>query len=225
MQAMILAAGRGERMRPLTDTLPKPLLSVAGKRIIEYTIERLAAVGITSLVINCAWLAHRFAEILGDGSVYGVNIRYSMEQEALETAGGIVQALPMLGEQPFLVVNGDIWSDIDFEPLMQRPMSSLAHIILVPNPQHNPTGDFGCLDGLVTEKSPGESSYTYSGIGIYTPEIFTKLSSGKRALAPILRQLIANQQLSGEIYSGRWSDIGTVERLQQLQQQLQHDCN
>lgn len=225
MKAMILAAGRGERMRPLTDTTPKPLLKVAGKRLIEYHLENLARAGVTEVVINYAWLGTQFPATLGNGERYNLKINYSDEGEtALETAGGIIKALPLLGEQPFIVVNGDIWTDYDYRQLENT--DSLIHLVLVDNPVHHPQGDFGLTDaGIVLDQSQAQINrlplLTYSGIGVYSPEIFTKLESGVQPLAPVIRQTIERQQVSGEHYSGRWWDIGTPERLQELDRLIQ----
>jgi len=220
MKVMLLAAGRGERMRPLTDAAPKPLLVVGGKRLIEYHLERLAAAGFREVVINTAWLGDMIEAVLGDGARLGLAITYSHERpEALETGGGIFNALPLLGSAPFLLVNGDVWSDVDFGALRREPPAgSLAHLVLVPNPPQHPRGDFVLDRGLVME---GEGTrYTYSGIGIYRPELFAGCAPGKFPLLPLLRRAIAAQRLSGEVHTGRWYDIGTVERLQLLDAQL-----
>jgi MurNAc alpha-1-phosphate uridylyltransferase len=217
---MILAAGRGERMRPLTDHAPKPLLSVGGKRLIEWHLAHLAAGGFREVVINTAWLGELVEAALGDGSAYGLSITYSHERpEALETGGGIFNALPLLGSAPFLIVNGDVWTDIDFGALARRlPASSLAHLVLVPNPPQHPRGDFVLTNGLVNE---GEGSrYTYTGIGVYRPELFADSKPGKFPLLPLLRAAIARGALSGEVHGGRWHDIGTVERLASLDAEL-----
>ena len=225
MKAMILAAGRGERMRPLTDTTPKPLLSVGGKRLIEYHLDNLARAGVTDVIINHAWLGEQFSAILGSGEHYQLKIHYSDEGEtALETAGGIIKALPLLGDDPFIVVNADIWTDYDYRKL--KPRDQLIHLVLVDNPVHHPDGDFGLTDsGRVTDPQQDRSQQypvlTYSGIGVYSPEIFTKLKTGVQPLAPIIRQTIATQQVSGEHYTGRWLDIGTPDRLRELDGLLQ----
>jgi MurNAc alpha-1-phosphate uridylyltransferase len=217
---MVLAAGRGERMRPLTDREPKPLLRVGGKRLIEYHLERLAAGGFRDVVINTAWLGDLIETALGNGERYGLAITYSHERpEALETGGGIFHALPLLGSAPFLLVNGDVWADIDFGSLRRAPpRGSLAHLMLVPNPPQHMRGDFLLTDGHVSE---GEGTrYTYSGIGIYTPEMFAGSVAGKFPLLPLLRQAIAARALTGELHEGRWYDIGTIERLKSLDAQL-----
>lgn len=224
MRAMVLAAGRGERMRPLTDSLPKPLLMVGGKRLIEYHLERLAAGGFREIVINTAWLGDLIPDALGTGERYGLAITYSHERpEALETGGGIFQALPLLGSAPFLLVNGDVWTDIDFGALKRDPPAgALAHLVLVRNPPQHPRGDFRLEDvaghSLVTE---GEGlRHTYSGIGIYRPELFAGCTPGRFPLLPLLRRAIAQRALSGELHQGRWYDIGTTERLAALDAEL-----
>ena len=220
MKAMILSAGRGERMRPLTDKTPKPLLSVAGKRLIEYHIESLANAGVTELVINHAWLGKQFAAALGNGQAYGLVIEYSDEGDvALETAGGIIKALPLLGTEPFILVNADVWTDYDFSVLNKRSLddNELLHLVLVPNPEHHPIGDF---DIDQNNRLIDRPAYTYSGIGIYSPQIFTKLKAGVRPLAPIIRDVINRGQATAEVYRGKWMDIGTPQRLHELEQYL-----
>ena len=221
MNAMILAAGRGERLRPLTDHTPKPLLKAGKCRLIEHTIQALVKAGFDEIVINYAHLGEQFPALVGDGQQYDAKISYSPEQEGgLETAGGIINALPLLGNEPFLVVNGDIWTDFPYEKFTHSTLStdSLCHLILVTNPQHNPQGDFALSSGLVSQT--GNNKYTYSGIGIYHPDLFSDFNVQRLALKPILLDAIAQQQVSGELYQGEWSDIGTVERLQQLNAQL-----
>lgn len=218
---MILAAGRGERMRPLTDHCPKPLLAAGGKPLIVRHIERLAAVGITDLVINHAHLGHMLEAALGNGSALGVSIRWSPEPPgALETAGGIRQAMRFLGENPFIVVNGDIFCEADFAPLARiaarlSPDGDLAHLLLIDNPEHNPSGDFALNGGRAC--SEGKPCLTFSGIAAYHPALFAPLEAGKPArLAPLLRAAMATDRVSGEHYRGRWVDVGTPERLAQL---------
>ncbi|MCX7067247.1 MAG: nucleotidyltransferase family protein [Methylococcales bacterium] len=215
MKVMILAAGRGERMRPLTDHTPKPLLLVAGKPIIEHTITQLVAAGFTEFVINHAHLGAQIEATLGNGQALGASICYSPEGEyGLETAGGIINALPLLGDEVFLVVNGDIATDFDFATLKNIPVD-LAHLVLVANPDHHPEGDFGLNDtGLVYEHA--HEQLTFSGIGLYSPKLFHNLPAGSRKLGPLLRQAIAKQQVSGQKFIGFWIDIGTPERLQEL---------
>jgi len=218
MKAMILAAGRGERLRPLTDTTPKPLIEVGGKPLIAWHIENLKQAGITDIVINTAWLHDSIHAAIGNGSAYGVDVRYSDEGEALETAGGIIEALPLLGEDPFIVINGDIWCDYDIAALKNRAMECEAHLVLVTNPEHNTDGDFALENGLI--KNTGEEKLTYSGIGLYTSGFFSDTTPGKKALAPILRKKSELNKVSGEIYDGQWVDIGTIERLAQLRSYL-----
>ena len=215
MKAMILAAGRGERMRPLTDHTPKPLLKAAGKPLIEYTVEALVSAGITDIVINLAHLGKQIQNHLGDGARYQANIVYSNEgKSGLETAGGIKKALPLLGKQPFLVINGDISCDIPLHNLLNKPCD-LAHLVLVPNPTHHLSGDF-TLDPQNIISAVGTPKYTYSGIGLYRPELFAELDDGKAALAPLLIKAMQAKRITGELYSGFWMDIGTVERLNEL---------
>jgi N-acetyl-alpha-D-muramate 1-phosphate uridylyltransferase len=229
MIAMILAAGRGERMRPLTDQTPKPLLRVCGKPLIVWHIERLSRAGITELVINYAHLGSQIEAALGDGSRFGISIRYSPEHPAaLETAGGIAHALHLLGEQPFMVVNGDIYCDYDFTHLSRHAEklqagNDVAHLVLVNNPAHHPGGDFGLQNERVTNEPP---RLTFSGIGIYQPALFSHLDRNSAApLAPLLREQILLGKVSGEHHTGRWADIGTPERLEQLDRQLQQSQN
>jgi MurNAc alpha-1-phosphate uridylyltransferase len=211
MKAMILAAGRGERLRPLTDTTPKPLLEVRGKPLIVHHLEALARAGFDEIIINLSWLGEQIRSRLGDGADFGVSIAYSEEVEALETAGGIQQALPLLGER-FIVVNGDVYCDYDFSRLQTR--DSLAHLVLVDNPDHNPAGDFS-LEGA-TVRNDGSPRHTFSGIARYQREFFADLAPGKQALAPLLRAAAARAQVSGELFRGDWVDIGTAERLTRL---------
>lgn len=211
MNAMILAAGRGERLRPYTDSCPKPLLEVKGKAIIEYHLQALADAGVTSVVINISWLAGMIQDHLGDGSKYDLEIIYSLEHEALETAGGIVQALPHLQDR-FIVVNGDIFCDYPFQRL--GDVVSDAHLVLVDNPAHNPAGDFTLNEGIVGNET--DNRYTFAGIAVYQKSFFTNLPPGKRALAPLLRRAVDQKQVSGEFHSGHWTDVGTLERWQSI---------
>jgi MurNAc alpha-1-phosphate uridylyltransferase len=214
VKAMILAAGRGERMRPLTDRIPKPLLPVNGRPLIQHHIEALAQAGFRELVINHAHLGDQIERALGDGSRWDLTINYSPEPAgALETGGGIFQALPLLSDAPFLVVNGDIWTDYDFSH-SQLPENSLAHLVLVDNPGHNLQGDFCLADGRVND-GPGER-LTFSGIGIYHPDLFANCSPGAFPLAPLLKAAMAQGRVSGEYYRGRWVDVGTPERLAEI---------
>jgi len=221
MKVIILSAGRGERLRPLTDETPKPLLQAGEFRLIEYTIHSLVKAGFDDIVINTAHLSEQFAELLGSGEAYNATISYSAEQEGgLETAGGIINALPLLGDEPFLVVNGDIWTDYPFENLARFTLkpSLLGHLVFVSNPEHNPEGDFSLRSGLVSVEN--EKKLTFSGISIYHPSFFSGFAVQRLALKPLLLRAIEHHQLSGEHYQGQWSDIGTVERLQALTKQL-----
>ncbi len=218
MKAMILAAGLGERMRPLTDVTPKPLLKVGGIPLIVWHLERLAHDDFTEVVINIAHLGFQFPQTLGDGSEWGVNIIYSDEQEegGLESAGGIIKALPLLGEETFLVVNGDIWTEYDFQASRKLAEGILAHLILVPNPEHNPEGDFA-LDG---NRVVDAKQYTFAGIGYYSAKLFEGVPYGKSALAPLLRAAMKEGKVTGELHEGEWLDIGTPQRLEQLNAQI-----
>jgi MurNAc alpha-1-phosphate uridylyltransferase len=213
---MILAAGRGVRMRPLTDTMPKPLLEVRGKALIVRTIESLVRAGIRDVVINHAHLGDLIESALGDGSRFGAVIRYSREADALESAGGIANALHLLGEDPFVVVNGDILCDFDFSTLAGRSLGKhLAHLVLVANPPHHPRGDFSLEDTQVVDE--GKPAWTFSGIGLYRPELFTGIRPGSKGqLAPLLRAAMARRLVSGEVHRGVWHDVGTPERLAAL---------
>jgi len=218
MKAMILAAGLGNRMRPLTDKTPKPLLKVGGIPLIVWHIERLAHDGFKDIVINIAHLGYQIPEALGDGSQWGVKISYSDEQEegGLESAGGIVKALPLLGDETFLVVNGDIFTDYNFNYNKTLPEGVLAHLILVKNPKHNPDGDFALRDGFVVDSK----AYTFSGIGYYSPKLFENVPYGKSSTIPLLRAAMKEGKITGELYEGEWLDIGTPERLELLNAQL-----
>lgn len=220
MKAMILAAGRGERMRPLTNDRPKPLLAVGGKPLIVYHIERLRDAGFADLVINHAHLGHKIEEALGDGSRLGVRIAYSSEGEPLETAGGIAKALALLGDEPFVTVNGDIYCDYDFARLRRHADGlDTLHLVLVDNPPQHPKGDFALSGDRVL--NTGEPMRTFAGIGFYRPELFRHIVPGSSApLAPILRAQCDLGRASGEHFQGVWHDIGTPERLQQLDRQL-----
>ena len=215
MKCLLLAAGRGERLRPMTDKIPKPLIKVAGKAIIEFHLENLEKAGFNDVIINLSHLGNLIEEHIGDGSKFNLNIEYSKEGEhPLETAGGIIHALPMLGNKPFLVMNADIWCD---HPLSFAKLSNnkLAHLVLVDNPGHNPKGDFAYEFGKVY--NTGKNLLTFSGIGIYDPNLFANLISGKRPLAPVLRDAIDKQLISAEYFTGNWFDIGSQERLTEVE--------
>lgn len=220
MKAMILAAGRGERMRPLTDHTPKPLLHVGGKPLIVWHIERLAQAGFREIVINHAHLGLQIEHALGDGADYGVRIVYSDEGEALETAGGIANALPLLGTRPFLVVNGDVYTDYDFKALAMQPQENIdAHLVLVDNPPQHPHGDFCLVEGHLSDT--GQNRLTFSGIGVYRPSFFASVIPGNKAkLAPLLHAAIAEKRVTAEHYCGVWVDVGTPERLHALDRTL-----
>ncbi|MFA5913949.1 MAG: nucleotidyltransferase family protein [Burkholderiales bacterium] len=220
MKAMILAAGRGVRMRPLTDASPKSLLAVGGKPLIAWQLEKLARAGFSEIVVNHAYLGDMIEAALGDGSRFGLSIRYSPEREALETAGGIALALPLLGAGPFLVVNADIYSDYDFSALARLDLQDrLAHLVLVDNPPQHPRGDFALAAGQV--RDAGARLLTFSGIGVYAPRLFGGIAPGAKVpLAPLLRKAMAAERVSGEHYRGRWHDIGTPERLRALDAEL-----
>ncbi|MGE8393802.1 nucleotidyltransferase family protein [Pseudomonas sp. BIGb0427] len=219
MKAMILAAGKGERMRPLTLHTPKPLVPVAGMPLIEYHLRALAAAGFKDVVINHAWLGQQIEDHLGDGSRWGLNISYSPEGEPLETGGGIFKALPLLGDEPFVLVNGDIWTEYDFARLPKH-LDGLAHLVLVNNPGHHGKGDF-CLDkGQVSDANADADTLTYSGIAVLAPQLFADCQAGAFKLAPLLRQAMTAGQVSGEHFSGHWVDVGTLERLAEVEQLL-----
>lgn len=218
MRALILAAGRGERMRPLTDTMPKPMLSVGGKPLIEWHIANLRAAGVDEIVINHAYLGDVIEEALGDGAAFDVRIQYSREGEALETAGGIAFALPLLEDDVFAVINGDVYTDYPLRQLaevvqrLRRDSQLLAHLVLVANPPQHPNGDFALADGKISRA--GQPMLTYSGIGVYRRSMFNSIERGAKAkLAPLLYDAIDRGQISGEYYRGIWNDVGTPERL------------
>ena len=230
MKAMILAAGEGRRMRPLTDLTPKPLLEVAGKPLIEHHIARLGAAGFSEVVVNVSHLGHQLVDFLGDGSQWRITISISEEQTPLETAGGIIQALPRLGDAPFLLVNGDVFSDYPFAQLRETaPAERGAHIVLVPNPEHHPLGDFALQNGCVGHRSSALPAAgdpmvaTYSGIGVYDPALFADCVPGRHPLKPLLDEAIARASLSGELYEGVWEDVGTPKRLTALNQRFPSD--
>ncbi len=222
---MILAAGRGERMRPLTDHTPKPLLTVAGKPLILWHIEKLARAGFKRIVINHAHLGHQIEEVLGDGDAFGVELRYSREGDPLETAGGIVTAMPLIETEIFPVINGDVFCDYDFlrfGDIMghMQSESTLAHLVLVDNPPHHSQGDFVLDNGRVRD-GPSGRRLTFAGIGVYRRDLFTPLKPWHKApLAPLLKEAMKNDRIAGEYYAGRWKDVGTPERLRELDHEI-----
>lgn len=218
MKVMILAAGRGERMGQLTDACPKPLLKVAGKSLIEHHIEALRKQGFTEFVINVAYLGHQIKSTLGDGQQWGVQIKYSDEGvQALETGGGLFNALPLLGEEPFLVVNADVWTNFPYATLRNKTDKKI-HLVLVENPSHNTTGDF-CLEGSAVVPQ-GLDCYTYSGVGVFTPSIFEEQTGGVFPLAPLIRDEVSRHAVSGQLHQGVWIDVGTPERLADVEKTL-----
>ena len=220
MKAMILAAGRGERLRPLTDRLPKPLIEAGGKPLIGWHLERLAAAGCREVVVNVSHLGEKIVERLGDGAAYGLRIAFSRETQPLETAGGMAMARALLGPQPFLVVNGDVYCEVDFAQLLRATLGErLAHLVLVPNPQHHPGGDF-TLDGGKVGNAPSPR-YTYAGVAVIAPQLFADVEAGGKAqLAPLLRAAAEERRISGELFEGTWLDVGTIERLAALEAYL-----
>lgn len=220
MKVMLLAAGRGERLRPMTDRIPKALVEAGGKPLIGWHLERLARAGFREAVINVSHLGERIIERLGDGQRYGLRLSYSREPERLETAGGIANALPLLGSEPFLLVNADVYCECDFARLRDIALGErLAHLVLVPNPPHKAQGDFSLHDGMVgDEPSP---RYTYSGVALMKPALVAPINKGEKApLAPLLYAAAKTRRLGGELYEGLWQDVGTVERLAELEAQL-----
>jgi MurNAc alpha-1-phosphate uridylyltransferase len=221
MKVMLLAAGRGERMGALTETTPKPLLPVAGKPLLQHHIERLAAAGFSGIVINTAYLGEQIAAFIGDGRRFGIPVHISAEQARLETGGGILHALGLLGEQPFAVVNSDVWTDFPLQTL-PRQIDDLAHLVLVPNPPHNVKGDFG-LNGNRCVSEGGHERLTFSGISVLRPELFAGAKAGKFPLAPLLRQAMNAGRVSGERHDGLWIDVGTPDRLRAVEHLLQEN--
>lgn len=218
MRAMILAAGRGERLRPLTDSVPKPLVEVGGKPLIEYHLRALAKAGFREIVINQGHLGDSLPLAIGDGSRWNITIHWSDEQpEALDTGGGIHQALPLLGSSPFLVVNGDIWTDYPYSQL-RAIKCDWAHLVMISNPPQHPAGDFSLHHGRI--RNAGENKLTYSGIAVYHPRLFDACTPGKFSVVPLLRSAMANHLVTGEKYRGGWEDIGTFERLESVRKLL-----
>ena len=223
MRAMILAAGRGERMRPLTDSLPKPLLLLGGKSLIAWHLEALARAGFADVVVNLSWQGQLLRASLGDGRQFGLRIHFSDEgATALETGGGIFRALPLLGSDPFVVINGDVWTDFDHAQwasvARDAASATLAHLVLVPNPPQHPRGDFALVRGAIQFDTP--QRFTFSGLGLYRPAFFSGCQDGKFPLLPLLRRAADAHALRGQIYQGAWHDIGTPQRLQELDQEL-----
>jgi MurNAc alpha-1-phosphate uridylyltransferase len=220
MKAMLLAAGRGERLRPLTDTLPKALVEAGGKPLIAWHLERLARAGIREAVINISHLGERIVERLGDGARFGLRLHYSRERERLETAGGIAKALELLGRAPFLLVNADVYCECDFARLMSVQLGQrLAHLVLVPNPAHRPKGDFSLAGGRIGDAATPR--YTYAGVALVAPKLVESVKPGEKApLAPLLYDAAARGLLGGELYEGLWQDVGTVQRLAELERLL-----
>lgn len=226
MKAMILAAGMGNRMRPLTLHTPKPLLEVGDKPLIVWHIEKLKKIGVTEIVINTAWLGEKLATALGDGSQFGVNILWSHEGEGLETAGGIIRALPLLGDTPFILINGDVWTSMDFSSLLDVKLEGdLAHLVFVANPVQHPQGDFILSHGrgYTFEQQQQGEALTYSGVAVIDPKMFMGLDEGKRPLAPLLKQAMLEQKVSASKMNAIWVDVGTPERLKALDQQIKQD--
>ena len=220
MKAMLLAAGRGERLRPITDDIPKALVEAGGKPLIGWHLERLAQAGFREAVINVSHLGERLVERLGDGGGYGLRLQYSRERERLETAGGIANALPLLGAEPFLLVNADVYCECDFGRLRDTALGErLAHLILVPNPPHRAAGDFSLRDGTVGDDA--SPRYTYAGLALVKPALVAPVKRGEKApLGPLLREAAKRRQIGGELYEGLWQDVGTIERLAELEAQL-----
>ena len=223
MKAMILAAGLGNRMRPLTLYKPKPLLEVGGKALIVWHIEKLKNIGVTEIVINSAWLADILISTLGDGSQFGVKILWTREEEGLETAGGIINALPLLGDDPFILVNGDVWTTMDFESLLSVQLEQdLAHLVFVPNPVQHPHGDFTLQNGraYTFEQAIRGENLTYSGVAVISPKLFEGAKPGKQPMLPFLKQAMLDGKISAEKMQGAWVDVGTPERLMALDLQI-----
>src|SRR5687768_3187625 len=220
MKAMLLAAGRGERLRPLTDTVPKALVEAGGKPLIAWHLERLARAGVRDAVINVSHLGERIVERLGDGAGYGLRLHYSRERERLETAGGIANALHLLGREPFLLVNADVYCECDFARLRGVSLGArLAHLVLVQNPPHRPKGDFSLHGGSVGDQAAPR--YTYAGVAVMAPSLLDPVRPGEKApLAPLLYDAAARGRLGGELYEGLWQDVGTIERLAELEKTL-----
>lgn len=223
MKAMILAAGRGERLRPLTDHTPKPLIQLDAYCLLEHHLQKLKQAGFTDIIINTAWLAEKIHNKIGDGRKYQLNIQYSDEGTALETGGGIKNALPLLGDDPFLVINGDTWCDYPLEKLRQFQLNHEAHLVLVDNPEHNLPGDFSIENKLLSNSI--HNRYTFSGIGIYSKAFFHGITKKSFALAPLFRTKADEKKISAELFQGHWFDVGTLERLEQMRDFIRSQSN
>ncbi|MCH1553234.1 MAG: nucleotidyltransferase family protein [Luminiphilus sp.] len=226
MKAMILAAGRGERMRPLTEHCPKPLLTVNGSTLLERHIAALVTAGVSDIVINVSYLADQIIDFCDDGSRWGCSIEYSIENELLETAGGVIQALPMLGADPFFLVSADVLTDFDYRELAPHQLGSdWASLVLVPNPEHHPKGDFGLSAGRILQPAVQMDSFTYSGVGLVSSELFHSLEAGKRRIRPVFDRALESNRLQGRLWAGAWSDVGTPERLELAALQERHETH
>lgn len=219
MKAMILAAGKGERMRPLTLHTPKPLLAAGGVPLIEHQLRALIKAGYQAFVVNHAWLGEQIEAYLGGGERFGCRILYSPEGEPLETGGGIFKALPLLGNEPFAIVNGDVWARYDYSAL-RLPEGALAHLVMVDNPPHHPTGDFALHEGRLADLPAPGRALTYSGIAVLDPALFEGCTPGAFKLAPLLRRAMAEGRVTGEYFAGPWVDVGTQERLAEVERLL-----
>jgi MurNAc alpha-1-phosphate uridylyltransferase len=215
-RVMILAAGEGRRMRPLTDSLPKPLIEVDGKPLLAFHLERLVAAGFTDIVVNASYFSEQIEAFCGDGSRWGCHVKVVVEPKPLETAGGILNALPLLGDEPFALVNGDVFTHYPFEQLRRHDLKNdLAHLVMIPNPTHHPEGDFQLSETRIVEAQTSRT--TFSGLSVMSPRLFAGLAPGKLALRPVLDQAITLKRVSGELFSGLWSDVGTPDRLRNLE--------
>lgn len=220
MKAMILAAGKGERMRPLTLHTPKPLIKAGGVPLIDYHLHALAVAGFSEVVINHAWLGQQIADYLGDGARYGLRLVYSAEGEPLETGGGILKALPLLGDQPFVLISADVFTDYPYAEL-RRPLAGLAHLVMVDNPAHHPSGDFALNAGHISAAQAAQCNLTYSGVAVLSPQLFAGSAPGAFKLVDLLRRAISQEQVSGEHFSGCWVDVGSHERLAEVERLIE----
>ena len=226
MKAMILAAGLGSRLRPLTNQIPKPMLAVGGKPLLQWHIEKLVDAGVTEAVINTSWLASQIEDFFGDGQQFGINILWSREQTPLDTGGGIFNALPLLGSDPFMLISADVWTDLSFVSVLENSAerANSAHLIMIGNPQHNPSGDFSLTNNVI---GYGEPRYTYSGISVVSPKLFNGLKNPSKEfpLRSVLRPAILAGRVNGEVFSGDWCDVGTLERYNILNQRIMEGAN